>query len=72
MAAPGRLISFGMANRWAFESLGRVLLLDVEADGATVAAYSDAFSGSALIGWAVLAGSAAALTAATMWVLHRK
>jgi ABC-type multidrug transport system ATPase subunit len=68
MAAPGRLISFGMANRWAFESLGRVLPLD----GATVAAYPDAFSGSALTGWAVLAGSAVALTVATMWVLHRK
>ena len=24
MAAPGRFMSFGMANRWAFESLGRV------------------------------------------------
>ena len=68
MAAPGRLISFGMANRWAFESLGRVLPLD----GATVAAYPDAFSGSALTGWAVLAVSAVALTVATMWVLRRK
>jgi hypothetical protein len=62
MAAPGRLISFGMANRWAFESLGRVLPLDVEARGTTVMAYADAFGGSALIGWAVLVGSAAALT----------
>jgi ABC-type multidrug transport system ATPase subunit len=72
MAAPGRLISFGMANRWAFESLGRLLPLDVETGGGTVVAYADAFSGSALIGWAVLAGSAVVLTVATMWVLHRK
>ncbi len=72
MAAPGRLISFGMANRWAFESLGRVLPLDRENGGGTVVAYADAFGGSALAGWAVLAGSAVALTVATMWVLHRK
>jgi hypothetical protein len=61
-----------MANRWAFESLGRLLPLDVETGGGTVVAHADAFSGPALIGWAVLAGSAVVLTAATMWVLHRK
>jgi ABC transport system ATP-binding/permease protein len=72
MAAPGRLISFGMANRWGFESLGRLLPLDVETGGAGVVPYAGAFGGSAVIGWAVLAGSAAALTVATMWVLHRK
>jgi ABC transport system ATP-binding/permease protein len=72
MAAPGRLISFGMANRWAFESLGRLLPLDAQSGGATVVAYADTFGGSALIGWAVLAGSAVALTIATMWVLDRK
>jgi ABC-type multidrug transport system ATPase subunit len=72
MAAPGRLISFGMANRWAFESLGRLLPLDVGTGGGSVVAYADAFSGSALIGWAVLAGSAVGLTVATMWVLERK
>jgi ABC-type multidrug transport system ATPase subunit len=72
MAAPGRLISFGMANRWAFESLGRLLPLDAPSGGATVVANAEAFGGSGLIGWAVLAGSAAALTVATMWVLHWK
>jgi ABC-type multidrug transport system ATPase subunit len=72
MAAPGRLISFGMANRWAFESLGRVLPLDREAGGTTVVAYADAFGGSAVAGWVVLLGSAVALVVATAWVLHRK
>jgi ABC-type multidrug transport system ATPase subunit len=72
MAAPGRLISFGMANRWAFESLGRVLPLDRETGGSTVVAYADAFGGSAVAGWAVLFGSAVALTVATAWVLRRK
>jgi hypothetical protein len=51
---------------------GRLLPLDVETSGGTVVAYADAFSGSALIGWSVLVGSAVALTVATMWVLHRK
>jgi ABC-type multidrug transport system ATPase subunit len=72
MAGPGRLISFGMANRWAFESLGRVLPLDRETGGSTVVAYADAFGGSAVAGWAVLFGSAVALIVATAWVLRRK
>jgi hypothetical protein len=72
MAAPGRLISLGMANRWAFESLGRVLPLDRQTGGDTVVAYADAFGGSAVAGWVVLVGSAVALTVATAWVLHRK
>jgi hypothetical protein len=48
------------------------LPLDVEAGSVTVVAYADAFSGSDLIGWAVLAGSAVAVTVATVWVLHWK
>jgi hypothetical protein len=46
--------------------------LDVETGGASVVPYARTFTGSALIGWVVLAGSAAALTVATMWVLHWK
>jgi len=72
MAAPGRLTSFGMANRWAFESLGRVLPLDRGTGGTTTVAYANAFGGSPVAGWVVLLGSAVALTVATAWVLHRK
>jgi ABC-type multidrug transport system ATPase subunit len=71
MAAPGRLISLGMANRWAFEALGRVFPLESET-GPTMAAYHDAFTGPAVTGWLVLATSAAVLTVATMSVLRRK
>jgi len=72
MATPGQVISLGMANRWAFESLGRVLPLGGETASATSAAYADAFGGPVLTGWAILAGSAVAFTLATVWVLDRK
>jgi ABC-type multidrug transport system ATPase subunit len=66
MAAPGQAISFGMANRWAFESLGRGL--NVGAEG-TTATYADAFTGSALTGWAVLASLAVLFAVATVGIL---
>jgi hypothetical protein len=72
IALPGRVISLAMANRWAFESLGRALPLDAASTGPTWAAYAGAFGGSAVSGWLVLATSALVLTAATVWVLHRK
>jgi hypothetical protein len=73
MAVPGQLVSVGMTNRWAFESLGRSLHLEALANELpTVAAYGNAFGGPAASGWAVLAGSALVLTVATMWVLHRR
>ena len=39
MALPGRLISLGMANRWAFESLGLALPLHTHSGGPTLAPY---------------------------------
>ena len=69
---PGRLISLGMANRWAFESLGRALPLDARTGGPTLAPYAHAFTGPALTGWLVLAASAAVLTAATVRVLRHR
>ena len=68
----GRVISFGMANRWGFEALGRVLPLDGRGGSPTLAAYAHAFTGPALTGWLVLAASAAALTLATVRVLQRR
>ncbi len=73
MAVPGRVMSVGMTNRWAFESLGLALHLDALGnDMPSVAAYGNAFGGPAASGWAVLAGTALVLTIATMWVLHRR
>jgi ABC-type multidrug transport system ATPase subunit len=62
MAAPGQVMSVGLANRWAFESLGRALELG----------HPPAFAGSPAAGWAILAGFAAVLLAATVAVIaHR-
>lgn len=71
MAVPGRVMSAGMTNRWAFESLGRGLRLDALAARLPgVVPYRDAFGGSPAIGWAVLTASALAFTVATVCVLH--
>ncbi len=59
MAAPGRLMSYGLANRHAFEALGRELGLDRFQGG----------TGASLI---ALASFAVALTLATAWILHRR
>ncbi len=66
MAGPGRAMSFGLANRWAFESLGRALHLD------WLVPQQAAFAGSPVEGWLVLAGFVAVLVAATVAVVaHR-
>ena len=69
MAAPGRGISLGMANRWAFESLGRGLHVGAGRTAAAMPAYSDAFTGSALAGGAVLASLGLVFAVATVAVL---
>jgi ABC-type multidrug transport system ATPase subunit len=73
MATPGQAMSLGLANRWAFESLGRALDLDrLVASLSPPSAHQAAFTGSPVEGWAVLAGFAALLLAATIAVLHRR
>ncbi len=69
MAAPGQAISFGMANRWAFESLGRGLDVGTEGTGSALTSYADAFTGSALTGWVVLASLAVLFAVATAGIL---
>ena len=73
MAPPGRAMSVGLANRWAFESLGRALELDrLAAALPGPSAHHAAFSGSPVAGWVVLAGFVGLLLAATVGVLHRR
>jgi ABC-type multidrug transport system ATPase subunit len=73
MAGPGQVMSVGLANRWAFESLGRALELDrVVVSLSPASAHHAAFAGSPIEGWAVLAGFAGLLLAATVAVLHRR
>jgi ABC-type multidrug transport system permease subunit len=73
MALPGRVLSLGMANRHSFEALGRGLQLDGYAAAVpSMRAYGDAFSGSPVTSWLVLAGFTVALVAATIMVLQRR
>jgi ABC transport system ATP-binding/permease protein len=73
MADPGRAMSVGLANRWAFESLGRALDLDrLLASLPPSSAHHAAFAGSPVEGWAVLACFVVLLLGATVAVLHRR
>jgi ABC-type multidrug transport system ATPase subunit len=73
MALPGRVLSLGMANRHAFEALGRALELDgYAASVSSMGAYGDAFSGSPVQSWLVLAGFATTFVLATSIVLGRR
>ena len=70
MAAPGRAISAAMANRWAFEALGRGLHVTALGGGApALARYAGALTGSALTGCAVLASLGLLFILATVGVL---
>ena len=73
MAAPGRWLSFGLANRYSFEALGHALRLErLTVALPAMRAYGDAFSGTAAYRWLLLAGLAVVFTLATMWVLRRR
>jgi hypothetical protein len=71
MAGPGRLMSFAMATRWAFESLGRSLHLGTGPDTGS-GAHLGPFDGSPVTGWAVLALLAVLAAASALLVLRRE
>ncbi|MEM7285812.1 MAG: ATP-binding cassette domain-containing protein [Actinomycetota bacterium] len=73
MATAGRIMSFGLIDRWSFEALGRTL--DINAligDDVATAGYVPAFSGSPVTAWLVMGGLALAATLATGAVLARR
>jgi ABC transport system ATP-binding/permease protein len=73
MTAPGRLTSLVLANRHAFEALGRDLDLDrYTATLPAMSAYGNTFQGGTGAGLIALSSFAAALTLATVWVLDRR
>ena len=73
MAAPGRLMSHVLANRHAFEALGRDLDLDrYTATLPAMSAYRTTFQGGAGASLIMLASFAVVLTLATVWVLDRR
>ena len=73
MAAPGRWLSLGLANRYSFEALGRALGLgQLTSTLPAMRAYGDTFSGTAAYRWLVLAGFAVVFALATVWVLRHR
>ncbi len=73
MTPPGRVISFGLSNRHAFEALGRDLDLDrFTATVPAMSAYRDTFNGGTTGSLLALATFAVVLTAATVWTLYRR
>jgi len=73
MAAPGRWLSLGLANRYSFEALGRALGLDrFTGTLPAMRAYGDTFAGVVAYRWLVLAGFAGVFALATVWVLRRR
>ncbi|TVX96543.1 ATP-binding cassette domain-containing protein [Mycolicibacterium porcinum] len=73
MATPGRVMSYGLANRHAFEALGRDLDLDrFTAAMPAMSGYRDTFSGGTGASLIALSAFTVVLVTATVWVLHRK
>jgi ABC-type multidrug transport system permease subunit len=73
MATPGRVMSFGLANRHAFEALGRDLNLERYTDTLpAMSAYRDTFHGGTVASLIALSSFAVVLVMATVWVLHRR
>jgi ABC transport system ATP-binding/permease protein len=73
MATPGRLMSYALANRHAFEALGKDLDLDrYTASLPAMSVYRDTFHGGAGVSLTALALFTVVLMLATAWVLHRR
>jgi ABC-type multidrug transport system ATPase subunit/ABC-type multidrug transport system permease subunit len=73
MATPGRLMSLLLANRHAFDALGRDLDLDrYTTTLSAMSAYGNTFQGGTGASLTMLASFTAALTLATVWVLDRR
>jgi ABC-type multidrug transport system ATPase subunit/ABC-type multidrug transport system permease subunit len=79
MAPVGRWISFAMSDRWAFEGLGHSLgLVVLWVSGASplgrplLASYGNTFGRPVATDWAILAGFAVVLLAATCLVVRRR
>jgi ABC-type multidrug transport system ATPase subunit len=73
MAPAGRIMSFGLANRWGFESLGRTLNLSEQVGTESgTGGYMDALSGPAWTGWLILIAISVAALAGSVAVLHHR
>ena len=70
IAGPGRLISSLLANRWAFEALGRSIPSAAVA-GSAARAYPRVFAGSPVGAWLILLTSAGVALALLARLLKR-
>jgi hypothetical protein len=73
MAPVGRWVSVGLADRWSFEALGRIVQVDrILGDGALPGDYRGALTGSPVTGWfALLALTGIGLVLATIVLARR-
>ncbi len=79
MASAGQVISYGMADRWAFEGMGHELELErVLGDGGSnlgpplLAQYGDTFANAIWVNWLILGGMTAVFLVAACVVCARK
>jgi ABC-type multidrug transport system ATPase subunit len=79
MAVAGRVVSYAMSNRWAFEGLGHTLgVEELWARGGSplgpplLASYGDTFARPLAVDWAILGGCTAVCLLAACLVLARK
>jgi len=79
MATIGKLLSYPMSDRWAFEALGRGLSLDeLLARGGSslgpplLAQYGDSFSRAVWVDWTIMGGFGALFLALACLVLARR
>ncbi|MGI9623449.1 MAG: ATP-binding cassette domain-containing protein [Acidimicrobiales bacterium] len=73
MATAGRVMSFGLADRWGFEALGNTLgLVEIIGDDSATASYVSAFDNSLVTAWVVLGAMTVAGLFATTAVLSRR
>ncbi|MFL5865576.1 MAG: ABC transporter permease, partial [Thermoleophilaceae bacterium] len=79
MASAGKVISYGMADRWAFEGMGHELDLErLLGDGGSnlgpplLAQYGNTFSNGIWLDWAILGAMTAVFLVAACVVCARK
>lgn len=72
MTAPGEWMSTGIANRWAFEGMARILDAGNGANVGGMPDYGSAITGSSVPGALALVLSATVLVAATVFTLSRR
>ncbi len=73
MASVGRIMSFGLANRWGFEAVGRELeMADSLVGNPAAGGFIETFTGSVASGWIALAIITVLSLGGTVVALHQR